>query len=351
MRTCHLNRTRNGGTVNVPVGLPACLAAFLNILLSGCPAASGTATAVSPVGESGVISREGVLPEGAVLPSGETIKSGEYTPLSRPLFLYVSKAALEKPATTVFMRYYLSEEALPLVSEVGYIPLTREVRQEQQRRLEEAIAEAGTSVDGPLSGSVIVDGSSTVYPVTQAVAEEFSKLHRRVRVPVGVSGTGGGFKKFCHREIDIAAASRPIAASEVELCRANGIEYIELECCIDGLTVVVHPENDWVRGMTIQQLREIWKPESTIQRWSDIDPEFPDQPLKLLGPDTDSGTFEYFTEAICGRSRASRSDYQQSSDDNFLVTGVSGDRYALAYFGYAYYAENRHRLKALAIAP
>lgn len=323
-----------------------------SIALWGCSGSAGSKAADSDLDRIEPISTAGVLPENAVFPTAETIESGEYVPLSRPLYVYVNKQALKSPETVAFLRFYYSDASQPLVSEVGYIPLSATMRQETVRILEEAIREAGGQVpDTQLRGKVTIDGSSTVYPVTQAVAEEFSKIHRRIRVPVGVSGTGGGFKKFCNGETDINNASRPISPKEIELCAANGIDFLELKCCIDGLTVIVNPQNDWVRGLTVEQLREIWKPDSTVEKWNDIDPAFPNQAIKLFGPDTDSGTFDYFTEAICGKSKASRSDYQQSSDDNFLVIGIVGDRHALAYFGYAYYIENSHKLKALAIAP
>jgi phosphate transport system substrate-binding protein len=172
-----------------------------------------------------------------------------------------------------------------------------------------------------------------------------------MRIPVGTSGTGGGFKKFIDGTSDINDASRPIKESEIASLKENGIDFVELKVAIDGLTVVVNPENDWVAGMTVDELKKIWETGSTVKLWSDINPEWPQEELKLFGPDTDSGTFDYFTEVICGEVGASRSDYQQNADDNFLVTGVASDKYALGYFGYAYYVENKDQLKALAIAP
>jgi len=295
-------------------------------------------------------SQPGYLPAGAVLPSVETIRSGEYAPLSRPLFLYVNKAALKRPVTVAFLEYYLSAEGQALVEETGYIRLPAESYVEQLKLLRAAAGDAAASSDA-LTGEVIADGSSTVAPITTAVAEEFSRANSQVRVPVGTSGTGGGFKKFCAGEIDICDASRPIKESEQESCRKAGIEYLELRVGLDGLTVVVHPSNSWVSGLTIAELESIWKSASTVHKWSDIRPEFPDAEIKLFGPDTDSGTFEYFTEEVCHQKGASRSDYQQSADDNFLVTGVAHDEHALAYFGFAYYIENKDKLKALAIAP
>ena len=200
-----------------------------------------------------------------------------------------------------------------------------------------------------LKGIISIDGSSSVYPITEAVAEEFGKLHRDVKVTVGISGTGGGFKKFGSGETDITDASRPISASEVALADKNGIQFIELPVAYDGLSVMVNPQNNWVTSLTTAELKEIWKPESKIARWSDIRPGWPDKKLVLVGPDTDSGTFDYFTAAIVGKEKSSRADYTWSSDDNVLVEAIAGERYALGYFGYAFYAENARRLKLVAI--
>lgn len=290
------------------------------------------------------------MPEGAVTPTPATIESGEYSPLSRPLFLYVNEKSLqEKPAVGAFLNYYLSGEGQELVTETGYVRLS----ENQLSATRQVLRDAGVPEDvtGDLSGEVVIDGSSTVAPISVAVSEEFSKQHRGVRVPVGTSGTGGGFKRFIEGSTDINDASRPIKEEEVTALKENGIEVVELKIAIDGLTVVVNPENNWVDGMTVAQLKQIWEPGSTVKLWSDVNPEWPQEELKLFGPDTDSGTFDYFTEVVCGEGGASRSDYQQNADDNFLVTGVAGDKYALGYFGYAYYIENEDQLKALAIAP
>ncbi|MEM2130435.1 MAG: PstS family phosphate ABC transporter substrate-binding protein [Candidatus Bathyarchaeia archaeon] len=200
-----------------------------------------------------------------------------------------------------------------------------------------------------LSGTIEIDGSSTVFPITQAVAEEFQKLHSDVRVNVGISGTGGGFKRFTKGEIDISDASRPIKASEAQTAAQNGIEYIEFRVAIDGLAVVVNPSNTWVDYMTIEELNMTWRPGSAVDSWNDIRPEWPNQPIHLYGPGTDSGTFDYFTEVIVGKEDASRPDYTASEDDNILVQGIAGDPNALGYFGYAYYAENRDKLKIVPI--
>ena len=200
-----------------------------------------------------------------------------------------------------------------------------------------------------LSGTVNIDGSSTVFPITQAVAEEFQRVHRAVRISLGLSGTGGGFEKFCRGEIDISNASRPIKEEEAETCAANSIDFTELTVAADGLSVIVNPDNDWVDCLTVEQLNELWMPGSTVERWSDLDPSWPDEEIELYGPGTDSGTFDYFTEAINGESGASRADYTASEDDNVLVQGVQGDENALAYLGYAYYIENQEQLRAVPI--
>ena len=195
------------------------------------------------------------------------------------------------------------------------------------------------------TGSVKIDGSSTVFPITEAVAEEFMIANPGIRVSIGVSGTGGGFKKFLNREIDVQNASRTIAPAEAAQAEANGIEYLEIPVAYDGLTIIVNPSNTWVDYLTVEELRKIWEPGSTVRTWSDVRPEWPDIPLRLYGPGTDSGTFDYFTEAVMGQTGASRPDYTASEDDNVLVTGVEGDRGALAYLGYAYYLENRDKVK------
>jgi len=199
---------------------------------------------------------------------------------------------------------------------------------------------------------VRIDGSSTVFPVTEAVAEEFQKAKKgTVRVTVGISGTGGGFKKFCRGETDISNASRPILKREMEDCQKAGVEYFELPVAYDALSVVVHPKNTWIKSMTVEELKRIWEPaaQGKITRWNQVNPAWPDAPLKLFGAGADSGTFDYFTEAIVGKAKSSRGDYTASEDDNVLVQGVSRDVNALGFFGYAYYAENRDKLRAVPI--
>ncbi|HIK26408.1 MAG TPA: PstS family phosphate ABC transporter substrate-binding protein [Thermosynechococcus sp. M46_R2017_013] len=195
-----------------------------------------------------------------------------------------------------------------------------------------------------------IDGSSTVYPVTEAAAEQFQKQQGgKIRVTVGISGTGGGFKKFCRGETDISNASRPILAKEIEECKKNNIQYIELPVAYDAMTVVINPQNSWAKSLTVEELKKMWEPDSKINNWSQVRSGFPNLPLKLFGPGADSGTFDYFTEAINGKAKASRKDYTASEDDNVLVQGVTRDRGALGYFGYAYYVENKNKLKAVAI--
>jgi phosphate transport system substrate-binding protein len=207
----------------------------------------------------------------------------------------------------------------------------------------------GNSFAGTLKGTVKIDGSSTVFPITEAVAEEFGKKHRRVRVTVGVSGTGGGFKKFSTGEVDINDASRPIKDSEKQLAKKNRIEYIQLPVAFDGISVVVNRKNTWLDYLTVAELKMIWEPGSQVKTWKDVRASWPDRKIRLYGPGTDSGTFDYFTGAINGKSHASRSDFTKSEDDNVLVQGVAGDRDALGYFGFAYYSGNKDKLKIVPI--
>ena len=198
---------------------------------------------------------------------------------------------------------------------------------------------------------IAIDGSSTVFPIAEAVAEEYQRTHPTARVTVGVSGTGGGFKKFCAGEIDISDASRPIRSVEIAECTRAGIGFIELPVAYDGITVVVHPDNDWVDTLTPRDLERMWAPaaQGVVTRWNRVRPEWPDRELHLFGPGVDSGTFDYFTLAIVGQDGASRGDFTSSEDDNVLVQGVATDELALGFFGYAYYRENRNRLKLIPI--
>jgi phosphate transport system substrate-binding protein len=207
-------------------------------------------------------------------------------------------------------------------------------------------AEAGEAADKVIS----IDGSSTVYPITEAVAEEFQK-RGVARVAIGVSGTGGGFKKFCAGETAITGASRPIKPAEVEACAKAGVEYIELPVAYDGLAVVVHPQADWVDHMTVPELRKLWEPaaQGNVMKWSQIREGWPDAEVHLFGAGVDSGTYDYFTQAIVGEEHKSRGDFTSSEDDNVLVQGVSGDKHSLGFFGFAYYAENKDKLKLVPI--
>lgn len=208
----------------------------------------------------------------------------------------------------------------------------------------------GDSAGGGTTGSIEIDGSSTVFPITEAVAEEFmAETGGDIRVTVALSGTGGGFRRFCAGETDISDASRPISEEEIAACEAAGIEYRELTVGLDGLAVVVNPANDFAECLTVEELRRIWEPSSTVARWSDVREGFPDEEIHLYGPGTNSGTFDYFTEEVVGESGASRADYTASEDDNVLVQGVAGDEAALGYFGYAYYIENESRIKDVAV--
>jgi phosphate transport system substrate-binding protein len=196
-----------------------------------------------------------------------------------------------------------------------------------------------------------IDGSSTVFPIAEAVAEEFQRAGNRVRVTVGLSGTGGGFKKLCRGEIDVANASRPILAEEMEKCRAAGIGYLELPVAFDAITVVVNPANDWVTSLSIEDLKKMWEPaaQGKVLTWNQVRPEWPETRLMLFGPGADSGTFDYFTEAVAHKAKASRGDYTASEDDNVLVQGVASNKSALGYFGFAYYSPHRDKMRAVPI--
>jgi phosphate transport system substrate-binding protein len=208
---------------------------------------------------------------------------------------------------------------------------------------------ASTSIASPI---VRIDGSSTVYPITEAVAEDFQIAKRgAIRVTVGISGTGGGFKKFCRDEIDIVNASRPIKPIEMERCKKAGIQFIEMPIAFDALTVTVNPRNTWSDTLTVADLKKIWEPaaQGKITKWNQINPDWPDKDIKLYGPGADSGTFDYFTEAVVGKTKSSRGDFTAAEDDNVLVQGVASDMYALGYFGFAYYIENQKKIRAVAV--
>ncbi|MDD2833438.1 MAG: PstS family phosphate ABC transporter substrate-binding protein [Methylotenera sp.] len=195
-----------------------------------------------------------------------------------------------------------------------------------------------------------IDGSSTVYPITEAVAEEFQKA-TKTKVTVGISGTGGGFKKFCRGETDVQNASRPILQKEIDACKEAGVQFIELPIAYDAITVVINPKNEFAKKMTAAELKKLWEPaaQGKVKTWNQVNPAWPNTPVKLFGPGADSGTFDYFTEAIVGKAKSSRGDFTASEDDNVLVKGVVGDIGGLGYFGYAYYEENQDKLTAVAI--
>lgn len=211
------------------------------------------------------------------------------------------------------------------------------------------ITSCGSGGSDGLSGEVKVDGSSTVYPITEAVAEEFRTVQPNVRVTVGSSGSGAGFKKFARGETDISDASRAITEGEKQLCEENGVGFKELTVALDGISIVVNPDNDWMNDVTPEELRKIWEPDSDVQNWSDIRDGWPDKEIHLYGPNTAHGTYDFFTEAIMGESGASRADYNAVSDYNVAVQGISTDQYALGYFGLAYYEENAGKLKLIGV--
>ena len=195
-----------------------------------------------------------------------------------------------------------------------------------------------------------MEGSSTVYLISQAMAVEFEKSTKH-KVSVGRSGTGGGYKKFALRQSDIWNASRPIAEKEVTELKAKGIDWLELTVAIDGLSIAVHPENNWCPGLSVADLKKLWQPESKIAKWSDLNPQWPDQPIQLFGADSDSGTFEYFTEVIVGKKGSTRTDYTPASDDNILISGVAGNKFALGYIPFGYCVENKDKIKVIGVSP
>ncbi len=204
---------------------------------------------------------------------------------------------------------------------------------------------------GALTGEIKIDGSSTVYPITEAIAEEFRISQPDVKVSVGISGTGGGFKKFGRGEIDINNASRPIKENEKEICIQSNISFVDLMVAYDGLAVLVNPQNTWVDYFTVEELKKIWEPEAQgkITKWNQIRTGWPDEPFNLYGPGVASGTYDYFTEAVVGKSGSSRGDYTASEDDNILVQGIAGDKNAIGFFGHAYYEENKEKLKLVGV--
>ncbi len=208
---------------------------------------------------------------------------------------------------------------------------------------------AGATASGDLKGDIKIDGSSTVFPISERMAEDFMSQNKDVRVTVGTSGTGGGFKKFIAGELDITGASRPIEAKEIEGLKAAGVDFIEIPIAFDGLSVVVNKENTFAAQLTVAELKKIWEPNSKVKLWSDVRAGFPAEKISLFGAGTDSGTFDYFTKAINGEEKAIRPDYTASEDDNTLVQGVQGDKFAMGFFGYAYFEKNKEKLNAVAV--
>ncbi len=210
-------------------------------------------------------------------------------------------------------------------------------------------AGAGSGGEGKLSGQIKADGSDTVFLITEAMAAQFNKLHPTVKISVAFSGTGGGFKKFASGETDLSNASRSIKPAEAQKCKDAGIDFTELQVAWDGLAVVVNPENTWARQLTVEQLKKIWHPDIAAKKWSDVDPSWPSEDIKLFGPGSDSGTFDYFTEVINGKDKVTRTDYSPTQDHNNTVIGVSRNKYALGYFGVAYYEANKDKLAVVAV--
>ena len=207
----------------------------------------------------------------------------------------------------------------------------------------------GKTTNDTLSGTINIDGSSTVYPLSEAVAEEFRTEYPKVNVAIGSSGTGAGFKKFARGETDISDASRPIKESEIQACQENNITYEELMVALDGISIMVNPENTWIQDITVEELKKIWEANSTVKKWNDIRPEWPAEDIHLYGPNTAHGTYDFFTEAVLGESGASRSDYNAVADYNVGIQGISTDKYSLGYFGLAYYEENKDKLKLIGV--
>ena len=291
---------------------------------------------------------------GCIEPNETTINDGSYSPLSRPLYIYVNIPALSRPEVKAFVDYYLANAA-DLAASVGYVGLPQPLYDQMEAKVAnpepdvKLVVPEAPEISIALEGEIVIDGSLTVYPVTVAAAEDFRKDHPEVQIPVGISGTGGGFKKFTAGEIVISDASRPIKDSEREAATVNGIDFIELTVAFDGLSVLVNPDNDWATCLTTEQLNAIWKPDSEITNWNQVDPNYPNQEIVLYGPDADSGTFDYFTEEINGDTGIIRDDFFPAVDDDVLVQGIADDRGALGYFGYAYYVANTDKLKLVGV--
>ncbi|QGJ71228.1 Phosphate ABC transporter, periplasmic phosphate-binding protein PstS [Planctomycetales bacterium 10988] len=281
-----------------------------------------------------------------VAPSQESIANGTYVPLSRTIYIYVKKSSLQRPEVATFVKYYV-ENAERFARQAGYVPLTTEMLETQLSTLNSATQ--GVATPRTLRGSVTVDGSSTVGPISILASESFQQIQLGVTVPVEISGTGGGFRKFAAGELDITGASRQIKSSEAEECAKNGIEYIPFSVALDGITIVVNPRNDWCNALTVDQIKSLWIEGSEVDTWQDLHPSWPEEPISLFAPDQDSGTFDFFTEAILG-DEPCRSDYRDCIRDEVIQKGVVNDRFALGYFGFAYYEEKKLLLNAVEIA-
>lgn len=326
------------------------VAALLVAVTLGCgPSKPGPSTGPGTGPKPGTNQGTPVATEpNCVLPSDATVLDGTY-PLARPLFIYVNKEALKRPEVAAFVKFYL-DHAKELATEVHYTPATDATYKKNQEDYAAAVGAAAPTAENSLSGSFTIDGSSTVYPISALVAEQFHGVQKQVKLVVNApAGTGGGIKKFTAKEIEVLDASREITADEAKKLQAAGVEYVMFTVAMDGLAVIVNKENTWVNCITRSQLHAIWKDGSTVKTWKDVNPEWPDVPLKLYGPDASSGTFDYFTEAINGKSKSCRKEYSPSSDDNVLAEGVANDKGSLGYFGYSYYDSNKDKVKLLSV--
>lgn len=286
-----------------------------------------------------------------VEPNVTTIADGTYQPLSRTIYIYVNKKSLERPEVAAFVRYYVTN-VNPLAEKVGYVPLPEEVIKEQLTKLDQLTQ--NTPKVSNLSGAVTVDGSSTVGPISIEAADQFSKQQLGVNLSVEISGTGGGFRKFATGSLDITGASREIKSSEDQACQSNGVEYVRFRVALDGITVVVSQRNTWCDALTVGQLEALFrasdKDKDNIDRWNELNPNWPDEPIMIYAPDKDSGTYDFFTEAILGKGNPCRTDYSDEIHDEKIQEGVVHNQFAIGYFGYAYYDKKRLLLKAVEIS-
>ena len=283
---------------------------------------------------------------GCIAPSEATINDSSYSPLSRPLFIYVNNGELARPEVYEFVKFYLENGSM-LAGEGGYVGLPQSMYDDGLAAIAPKYGKQEAALE--LSGTIEIDGSSTVFPISVAAAEIFRETYPDVQIPVGISGTGGGMKRFGVGETAISNASRPMKDKEAAVAAENGVEFTELTVAFDGLSVVVNKSNDWVECLTTEELKLIWDQGSTVNNWNQVRSSFPDVEMNLYGPGTDSGTFDYFTDEINGDEGRTRSDYTPSEDDNVLVMGVAGDKGSMGYFGYAYYVENKDKIKVVEI--